>query len=70
VAWAKVGINLRTSRPSSRAVAKAVRRVLAEPRYREAAGRIGAEIAASPGVAGLESLIAQAARAKLPPSLG
>jgi UDP:flavonoid glycosyltransferase YjiC (YdhE family) len=70
VAWAKVGINLRTSRPKSRAIARAVRKVLAEPRYREAAGRLGAEIAASPGVAGLDPLIEQVARAKTPPSVG
>jgi UDP:flavonoid glycosyltransferase YjiC (YdhE family) len=35
VAWSGVGINLRTSRPSPKAIAEAVERVLREPKFRE-----------------------------------
>ncbi len=45
VAWAGVGINLRTGSPSPRAVLKAVRQVLSDPSYREAAGRLASEYA-------------------------
>jgi len=59
VAWSGAGINLRTHRPSPKAVREAVRRVLAEPRYRHASVRLGAEIAASPGAAGVDAVIAE-----------
>ncbi|TDK25757.1 glycosyltransferase [Arthrobacter crusticola] len=45
VAWAGVGINLRTGSPSPRAVRKAVRQVLSDTSYREAAGRLASEYA-------------------------
>ncbi|WP_159801048.1 glycosyltransferase [Arthrobacter zhaoguopingii] len=45
VAWAGVGINLRTGSPSPRAIRKAVRRVLSDPSYKEAAGRLASEYA-------------------------
>ena len=35
VGWSGVGINLRTNRPSPRAIAEAVERVLNEPKFRE-----------------------------------
>ncbi len=59
VAWAGAGINLKTQRPSPKAVRNAVRRVLAESRYRLASERLGAEIAASPGLTGVEAVIAE-----------
>lgn len=59
VAWSAAGIDLKAHRPSPRAVRRAVRRVLADPGYRQAAARIGAEIAASPGAAGVEAVIAE-----------
>jgi MGT family glycosyltransferase len=59
VAWSGVGIDLRTNTPSAEQVAGAVHRVLAEPSYREAAGRIGADIAAAPGLAGLDTVLAE-----------
>ncbi|WP_368497428.1 glycosyltransferase [Herbiconiux sp. A18JL235] len=57
VAWSGVGVNLRTSTPSAEAVASAVREVLARPGYREASARIGRDIAASPGLAGLDAVL-------------
>ncbi|MET4638136.1 glycosyltransferase [Mycetocola sp. 2940] len=57
VAWAGVGINLKTNRPTPKQVRDAVRKVLADDRYRVASRRIGADIAASPGLAGLERVI-------------
>ncbi|MGB4777008.1 glycosyltransferase [Microbacterium sp.] len=53
VAWSGAGISLRTGRPSADAVRKAVREVLREPRYRAASARIGRDLAAAPGAAGL-----------------
>ncbi|MEV4538717.1 nucleotide disphospho-sugar-binding domain-containing protein [Asanoa sp. NPDC049518] len=61
VAWSGVGINLRTDTPTSDAVGTAVRQVLTRPDYRKAAERIGAEILAAPGLAGLTALIADPA---------
>lgn len=65
VAWSQTGVNLRTQRPTPRAVARAVRSVLSDRRYRDAARRIGADIAASPGVDGfldaVDSVITHAA---------
>ncbi|MGW9631082.1 glycosyltransferase [Agromyces sp. NPDC055520] len=57
VQWSGVGVNLRTNRPSPEQVRAAVDRVLAEPGYRVASERIGAEIAASEGLAGLDRVI-------------
>ncbi len=59
VAWSGAGINLKTRRPSPRAVRSAVRRLIAEPGYRHASERLGAEIAGSPGAAGVEAVIAE-----------
>lgn len=53
VAWAGAGINLRTGRPKPEAIRDAVRKVLGDGRYRAGSRRIGAAIAASPGVDGL-----------------
>lgn len=59
VAWSGAGINLRTDAPEPRRVRDAVRKVLTDPLYRGAAARIGAEIAESPGLAGLDAAIAE-----------
>jgi len=57
VAWAGVGVNLKTDTPTSAAVAGAVRTVLADPDYRKASAAIGAEIASAPGLDGLIDVI-------------
>lgn len=59
VAWSGVGLNLRTGHPTSEAIRTAVREVLANPRYRDASARIGADIAASPGAAGFADMVEQ-----------
>lgn len=46
VAWTGAGLDLRTGRPRKRALRKAVRRVLAEPSFRESARRLATEMAA------------------------
>lgn len=53
VAWAGVGINLKTGRPTPAAIRNAVRKILSDGRYQTGSRRIGAAIAASPGVNGL-----------------
>ncbi|MFC9333864.1 glycosyltransferase [Arthrobacter sp. NPDC057009] len=53
VAWAGVGLNLKTGRPKPEAIRDAVRKVLGDGRYRAGSQRIGAAIKASPGVDGL-----------------
>ncbi|WP_382309899.1 glycosyltransferase [Herbiconiux sp. UC225_62] len=58
VAWSGVGVNLKTNEPSPERIRAAVREVLAEPRYREASARIGSDILASPGLAGLDAVLA------------
>jgi len=63
VAWSGVGIDLHSNRPAPADVAKAVDGVLAEPSFRAAAARVGAEIAASPGAAGILPVIESHARA-------
>ncbi|AYF98150.1 glycosyltransferase [Protaetiibacter intestinalis] len=57
VAWSGAGINLRTDRADAASVRSAVRRLLSDPTFRERSAAIGRDIAASPGVAGLESLL-------------
>jgi MGT family glycosyltransferase len=54
VAWTGAGINLRTGTPTPGTIAKAVRKVLSDPSYRDAAGRLAGEFAryeALPGIA-------------------
>jgi UDP:flavonoid glycosyltransferase YjiC (YdhE family) len=58
VGWSGVGIDLNTNYPDPAKVAAAVRKVLADPRYQQASARIGAEIARSPGLAGLAEIVA------------
>jgi UDP:flavonoid glycosyltransferase YjiC (YdhE family) len=57
VAWSGVGVNLRTGRPTPRAIRSAVRTVLADDRYAQRSAEIGAAIMRSPGMAGLASLV-------------
>lgn len=57
VQWAGVGVRLRTNRPTPAQVGAAVRRVLADPGYAERTRKIGAEITASSGLMGLETVI-------------
>lgn len=59
VAWSGVGIDLHTDRPTPEQVRDAVRRVLAEPSFRERSAAIGCDIVASPGVAGLERVLTE-----------
>ncbi len=52
IAWSGTGVNLRTQHPTPDRIRRAIERVRAEPGYRDAARRIGADIAAAPGRAG------------------
>lgn len=49
VAWAGVGVNLRTGPPRPTRIAAAVGKVLNDPAYRERASRLAADMAASDG---------------------
>ena len=44
VAWAGAGVNLNTGTPTSAQVAAGVDRVLADPSFRDAAARVGAQL--------------------------
>jgi len=55
VAWSGAGVRVR--RVSADSIRSAVRRVLQDPSFRENAARIGAEIAAAPGPAGIEAVL-------------
>ena len=57
VVWSGTGVNLRRQRPTGARVRRGVRRVLADPSFRTAAARIGAELAAAPGAAGFAAVI-------------
>ncbi len=57
IAWSGAGINLRTNHAKAGDVAKAVRKVLSDPSYRQHARRIGKAIGASPGVDALVDLV-------------
>ena len=58
VQWSGAGINLHTGRPSSAMVGRAVRRVLARPRYRRRAKALQAEIAATDPLDAITSTLA------------
>lgn len=66
VAWSGTGIDLKAQRPTPRAVRDAVRRLLAEPRYRARAQAIGADIRAADGEAALVAALARLAADRLP----
>ncbi len=54
------GVRLRTHRPTSEGLRKAVGRVLGDPPYARAAQRVGAEMVASPGAAGFARVVDEA----------
>ena len=62
IAWSGVGVNLHTGRPKPEAIRRAVRDVLDNARYRAAAEVAARQIAAAPGVDGLDKLITDLAR--------
>lgn len=57
VAWSGVGRRIRSERPTPRALRRAIRDVLNEPRYREASMRVAADMAEAPGFAGLARVV-------------
>ncbi|GAA1318880.1 glycosyltransferase [Nonlabens tegetincola] len=57
VEWTGAGVRLQTNRPTPEQVGAAVRRVLVAPSYSEQSKAIGAEISASSGLAGLETVL-------------
>jgi len=57
VAWSGAGIDLRTDRPGEQALARAVGRVLFEPEFRTAAGRLRDEISVAGGIDAVEELL-------------
>ena len=57
VAWSGAGRRIRTKRPSSAALRKAVLAVLGQPRYRQASERIAAQIADASGFEGLAKVV-------------
>jgi len=59
VAWSGVGIDLHSDRPTPEQVRDAVRCVIVEPSFRERSAAIGRDIIASPGLAGLESVLVE-----------
>jgi UDP:flavonoid glycosyltransferase YjiC (YdhE family) len=59
VAWSGVGVNLRTGHPTREVIRRGVHEVLTDNRYKAAAVAAAEQIAASPGVAGLEDLVTQ-----------
>ena len=63
VAWSGVGRRIRSERPSSAALRKAVLAVLKDPRYRQASERISAQMAVASGFAGLAEVVDEVANA-------
>jgi len=64
VQWSGAGINLHTGRPSPAMVARAVRRVLARPSYRERARALQAEIADSDPLGAISAALAELGAAR------
>ena len=64
VQWSGAGVNLHTGRPSVAMVARAVRRVLSRPSYRERARALQAEIAASDPLAAISATLAELSAAR------
>jgi UDP:flavonoid glycosyltransferase YjiC (YdhE family) len=65
IEWTGVGVRLGTTRPSPESVAGGVRIVLDEPRYREAAGRVRAEMAQHDAGAEGADLLEELARTRV-----
>jgi MGT family glycosyltransferase len=57
IAWSGVGRRIRTDHPTPRALRRAVRTVLEDPRYRQASQRIAADMANAPGFSGLADVV-------------
>jgi UDP:flavonoid glycosyltransferase YjiC (YdhE family) len=66
VAASGAGIDLRTGRPSPARVREAVERVLAEPAYRDRAGRVAASLARHGGVVAAADLVERLATTRAP----
>ena len=66
VRWSGAGIDLHTGRPSVAMVARAVRRVLTRPTYRERARELQAEIAATDPLAAISAVLGELAAARVP----
>jgi UDP:flavonoid glycosyltransferase YjiC (YdhE family) len=66
VAWAGVGINLKTNRPTPDHIREAVRAVLSDPRYRHNAQRLAADIASHDAPAEAAALLERLAATKQP----
>ncbi len=66
VAWSGVGRRIRSERPTPRALRRDILAVLNQPRYRQASGRIAADIAAAPGFAGLAGIVDELAATARP----
>lgn len=58
VAWAGAGIDLRTATPKPQQIRRAVEKVLAEQRYRIAAGQLATEMAATSALTATEHALA------------
>jgi UDP:flavonoid glycosyltransferase YjiC (YdhE family) len=59
VAWSGVGRRIRSERPTPRALRRDILAVLNQPRYRQASRRVGADMSAAPGFAGLADIVDQ-----------
>src|SRR6478609_5359983 len=59
VAWSGVGRRIRSEHPTPRALRRDILAVLNQPRYRQAARRVAADMAAAPGFAGLADIVDQ-----------
>ncbi|WP_076258809.1 glycosyltransferase [Intrasporangium flavum] len=57
VAWSGVGRRLATEAPTPEAVGKAVREVLRDPRYRQAAGRVATSMSRAAGMQALADVV-------------
>jgi len=64
VAWSGAGVNLRTNRPTAEKVSEGVRRVLADPSYRDRSTHLGVAISRSPGAEGALPIIEQLVAAR------
>jgi UDP:flavonoid glycosyltransferase YjiC (YdhE family) len=57
VSWARVGISLRTSRPSAFRIRRAVRAVLADERFARRSARLARQYEIASGAAGVEAIL-------------
>jgi len=57
IAWSGVGRRIRSERPTPRALRRDILAVLNQPRYRQAARRVAADMAAAPGFVGLADIV-------------